>query len=155
MKMPLYIQEVFVNETKGYRFGETEWSKAYTDDRAKLFVALQKEYGQCAGHIFVDRNDGSDMPVGWIFSRKMEYDDSGRHGRKPEFYIREVWVYLSTVDPRTEEECISPWQEKPPQYRKSPPNYEQRRLTRNRKRNSIKNQTQNQSEKSTKNQTST
>lgn len=81
----MLISEVFINETKGYRFGNTEPYEPFTDDIGKLFRSLQREYGRCMGRMYVEPNN---EPIGWVFSKKMQYEDSH------EEYVREVWVKL-------------------------------------------------------------
>lgn len=94
----LVIKETFVNETRGHMIGESEWYEPFTDSRKRLFRECQRDYGRCVSAMYVALADGSGKPVGWVFQRRMEYEDSGRYGRKPEFYIREVWVELREAD---------------------------------------------------------
>jgi hypothetical protein len=44
----------------------------------------------------VDTPNGT-KAVGWYFERKEQYEDTGRYGREPEYYIRGVWVHLAEV----------------------------------------------------------
>lgn len=34
--MPLMIKETYVNQTKGYSFGESGWYEPYTNDKGEL-----------------------------------------------------------------------------------------------------------------------
>jgi hypothetical protein len=99
--MGLMVRESFVNETKGYRFSESDWYEAFTDSRKRLFRDCQKEYGRCTSAIYVDVADGPPKQIGWYFEKRMEYEDSrpsydsytGKM-RKPDTYIRGVWVHV-------------------------------------------------------------
>lgn len=107
----LYVQESYVNETKGYRFGDSEWYETYTDNIGRLFRDMQKEYGRCVSRMYVDKTDGRVIPIGWVFQKRMEYEDSH------DTYVREVWVQVSRtpVETRhvtvTEPGPVSPWEE--------------------------------------------
>lgn len=96
----LQMRETFVNETKGYQFGETDWYEPYTDNRGALFLSLQREYGRCVSTMYRDRQDGTVVRVGWVFQKRMEYEGART---RDDTYIREAWVELRTV-PDTEEE---------------------------------------------------
>lgn len=85
------VRETYCNETEGYRFGDSEWYEAYTDDKGRLFKDMQKEYGRCSGKMYVEP-DGKQ--VGWVFVKSMQYEDARS---KDEVYIREVWVEVREV----------------------------------------------------------
>lgn len=86
----LEVKEVFLNKTKGYRFGDCEWYESFTDNLGLLFRQYQKLYGKCVSRVYVDQamGDGTmnTYQVGWVFEKKMKYEDCN------DFYIREVWV---------------------------------------------------------------
>ena len=88
----LYVQKSFVNRTEGYRFGDSDVYESFTDDAGELYRSLQREYGRCEGRVYVDR-DGKTTPVGWIFVKLDEYEDTR------ERYLREVWVTLHDGPP--------------------------------------------------------
>jgi len=88
------MQETFINQTKGYHFGDTDWYEPYTDNIGKLFRNLQQEYGRCSGKVYVDTKEGT-KPVGWVFEKRMKYDDARGNDPDRDFYIREVWVSLA------------------------------------------------------------
>ena len=90
----LLVSEVFINKDKDAQFGESEPYEPYTDDIGRLFRDFQREYGRCESSVYVDSKDGPPKRIGWVFSKRMEYEDSGRYGREREFYTREVWVTL-------------------------------------------------------------
>lgn len=81
----MLIQESYINQTAGYRFGDSEPYEPYTDNIKELFQSMQREYGRCTGKIYIDPDA---TPIGWVFEKKLQYEDT------KEFYTREVWVTL-------------------------------------------------------------
>jgi len=81
----LYVQESFVNATKGYRFGDTDVTETDCETSGELYRIMQREYGRCDSKIYINGDDGP-IPVGWVFIKRVEYEDSS------ETYLREVWV---------------------------------------------------------------
>lgn len=92
MENNLFIKETYVNVTKGYNFGNSEWYETFTDETGRLFRSLQKEYGK-AGKMYRDTANGGAKQVGWVFSKRMKYEDAD------EYYTREVWVEVSKTEP--------------------------------------------------------
>lgn len=87
----LMIRCDYLNETKGHIFGQDpEWVEAFTDNRARLFLDCQREYGRCVSSIYAD-GTGS-QSHGWVFQKRMQYEDY--RGRGERFYVREVWVHV-------------------------------------------------------------
>lgn len=111
MKRIFEIQETYVNETQGYRFGDSDWFEPYTDNMGKLFRDLQKEYGRCTGKVYTDTVDGAKQ-VGWVFEKQMQYEDArpryNDYGRllKPETYLRAVWVTYRIRFEATDESAV-------------------------------------------------
>lgn len=89
----MFVREEYFNETRGYRFGSSDWYEAYTDDVGKLFRDMQREFGRCRGKVYVDLPDGTAKQVGWTFEKKMQYEDYRGHGER--YYVRTVWVSLA------------------------------------------------------------
>ena len=89
----MLISETFVNLDKGYRFGESEPYEPYTDNVGELFREMRREYGRCTGSVYVDTTDGKVKRIGWVFQKRMEYEDY-RRGDSERYYTREVWVTL-------------------------------------------------------------
>ena len=84
----MLIEETFINQTKGYRFGESGPIESGIDDIGELFRSLQREYGRCVSKVYVDKDGGpGPIPVGWVFEKLMPYEDDST-----DFYTREVWV---------------------------------------------------------------
>lgn len=100
--MTLMMRESFTNETMGYFFNETDWYEPYTDSRKRLFRDCQQEYGRCVSAVYIETPTGT-KSVGWYFERKEQYEDTGRYGRAPEYYIRGVWVQFADIE-ETEED---------------------------------------------------
>lgn len=105
--MTLWIQETFINETKGYQFGHGPWIDSECETTGELFRQLSREYGRCISKVYV----GEGKPVGWVFEKRMEYDDAYRiEDKRERVYLRHVWVSVSTVDPRQPLKPVSPWE---------------------------------------------
>jgi len=93
----LQIRETYVNETKGYQFGNSGWQDTDMTEKGKIFLAMQREFGRCVSGVFVDKKDGTTEQVGWVFEKKMKYEDA-RSNKPEDFYIRQVWVELRRQD---------------------------------------------------------
>ena len=96
----LYVQETYVNETKGYRCGESEVYETFTDKPGRLFRDMQREYGRCVSSMYIDGEDGNAQRIGWVFRKRMEYEDYRGHGER--YYVREVWVSVHERKPEVE-----------------------------------------------------
>ena len=93
------ISESFINATTETRYGDSGWYRPFTDDVGRLYRSLQSEYGRCTGHGYIDTTSGETVPVGWVFVKRVEYDDAGRYGFRGErTYLREVWVSVGERD---------------------------------------------------------
>lgn len=104
----LWIQESFMNETKGYRFGDGPWIDSECETVGELFRNLSREYGRCISKMYV----GEGQQVGWVFEKRCEYDDAYRiNDKKERTYIRHVWVSVSTTDPNQPLRPVSPWKQ--------------------------------------------
>lgn len=94
----LVISESYVNATTETRYGDSGWQEPYTDDIGQLYASCVREFGRCTGHVYVDTDTGT-VPVGWVFVKRVEYDDVGRYGFRGErTYLREVWVSVGERD---------------------------------------------------------
>jgi hypothetical protein len=85
------VSEVFINKTRGHRFGHSE---PYDTGRtfAKLgdvFRDLQRAYGGGTSKVYLDNPKDQARPhvIGWVFEKRMPYEDDPLRT-----YIREVWV---------------------------------------------------------------
>lgn len=96
----MLLQETFVNETKGYIFSVGDAYEPWTDNIGRLFRDMQKEYGRCVSKQYIEQPDGTSKATGWVFSKRMTYDDCHRgwsssyiHKHTEDcYYTREVWV---------------------------------------------------------------
>lgn len=90
------IRETWVNQTKGYIYGDSGWYEPYTDHIDKLFLSLQREYGRCISKIYIDVSvafyPARPKPVGWVFEKKCQYTDC------METYIQETWVEVRKME---------------------------------------------------------
>lgn len=86
----LHIQESYVNATEGYRLADLGVYETYFEDDevGKLFRSCQKEYGRCVSKVYVDSKIGDPMHVGWVFRKKVKYEDVD------EYFTQEVWITL-------------------------------------------------------------
>lgn len=87
----LKIKETYVNETKGYQWGDSGWYEPYTENIGRLFLNMQREFGRCIGRMYRDYENGKTVAVGWVFQKRMRYEDA-RYNRPEDYYLREVWV---------------------------------------------------------------
>lgn len=90
----MLVSETFINATKGWQIGETEPYEPYTDTTGELFRAMQKEYGRCTSAVYIDSPAGPPQRVGWVFEKKMRYEDARGNDPERDFYTREVWITL-------------------------------------------------------------
>lgn len=86
----LFVQETWINSTKGYCVGESDVYETYTDNTSELFKAMQKEYGRCAGKVYI----GDGQRVGWVFEKRQKYTDCN------EYYLQETWVTVHKARPQ-------------------------------------------------------
>ena len=91
--MALYMEEVYIDRTRNLRCGESGVFETFTDDRGKLYKSLVKQHGRCISGVFIDKKDGSVKKVGWVFIKRVKYEDCN------ETYLQEVWVSLHTAPP--------------------------------------------------------
>ena len=113
----MWVLEAFINRTRGYSFGESDWYESYHDTTGSLFRAMQREYGRCTSRMYMDRPsrfDGPSSPVqvGWVFEKVMTYEDARPPYGDNDRYVREVWVQVSSTEPKREvhtNNITSPW----------------------------------------------
>jgi hypothetical protein len=93
----LEVREFYINKTKGYRFGESDWYESFTDSKAELFKSCQKDFGRCVSKMYIELKNGGDREIGWVFEKRMQYDDA-RSNQPEDYYIREVWIEVREVE---------------------------------------------------------
>lgn len=91
----LYVQETFVNRSTNTRFGATEImdSGFQPSEIGKLYRDMRREHGRCVSKVCIERKDGTSIPVGWVFVKRMQYE-GWRSGDPVRFYLCEVWVHI-------------------------------------------------------------
>ena len=93
MPPALWISESFIDATKGHRFGDNEPYQTSYCSTGALYKALQSEYDRCVSKVYVDTKSGEATAIGWVFEKRLEYEDAYRISDKNErVYTREVWV---------------------------------------------------------------
>src|SRR3954471_22073401 len=92
----LWITEKYVDRDKNPIYSVVDWyeTKFDNEQRRDLFKSCSKEFGR-ARAMWVDKPGGERLQVGWVFEKRVEYEDA--QGRT---YLREVWVEVSIGDPR-------------------------------------------------------
>ncbi|MEW6664141.1 MAG: hypothetical protein AB1512_02825 [Thermodesulfobacteriota bacterium] len=88
----LVINEIYVNETRGWIFGESGIYQPFTDDLKEVFRGMQKEYGRCISKMYLESPDGEVRPVGWVFEKRKEYSDSD------DTYLQHTWVRCKHIE---------------------------------------------------------
>lgn len=91
--MALWIQEEFVNATKGTRYGSSEVYETGHDERGSLYRSLVREHGRCVGRIYIDKTDGRVVSIGWVFHKRKQYDDCAKT------FLAETWATLHNAPP--------------------------------------------------------
>lgn len=84
----MLIREEFVDLDQNAIFGSSDPHEPYTDHTGALFRDLQREYGRCTGHVYIDTKSRGTLAIGWVFVSRQKYGDSN------DTYLREVWVTL-------------------------------------------------------------
>jgi hypothetical protein len=90
----------YVNASKNYSYGE-EWSSlkdcwccetlengSIQARKGDLFRMLAEDLGRCVGKVYVDGPNGSAVPIGWVFQKRMEYSDC------KQTYLQESWASI-------------------------------------------------------------
>jgi len=92
----IFVKEEYLNATEGYWCGDSgvQESRFEDDEVGKLFKSCQKEFGKCAGKVYVEKNGGRSAHVGWLFQKACRYTDTGQK------YILEVWITMHTKEPK-------------------------------------------------------
>lgn len=104
----LWVTEKYVDRNKGHVYSVVDWYETRYDDsqRRDLFRSCAREFGR-ARAMWVDKPGGGRHQVGWVFEKRVKYDDAPKTT-----YLREVWVEVSIGDPRQPTPApivVSPW----------------------------------------------
>ena len=98
----LWLNEIYMDEVRNYILGESEpYETSYTaSEVGQLYRQLQKEYGACTSRIYVDTKTEQAIPVGWVFRKRIEYEDARPNWSKEQrYYLRSVWCELFSQQP--------------------------------------------------------
>ncbi len=90
----VYYREDWIDRDQDARIGNSEIQE-FSGTTKELYRAMQKEYGRCAGYVYIDRKDEPAAKVGWVFLQRVPYDEResyGHHLTKKNTYLRETWV---------------------------------------------------------------
>lgn len=87
----MLVEENYVNQTEGYRIGNSGLYEPFTDKIGLLFRAYQRQFGKCISKVYIDNNGAK--AIGWVFQKTVKYDDVN------EYYLQETWVTLHEFEP--------------------------------------------------------
>lgn len=87
------ILESAINGTENY-FLYDDYVTDADDDMSPgdIYRKCLKEYGRCAGKVYVDSKRLGTIHVGWVFVKRDKYEDTG------ETFLRETWITLLDKD---------------------------------------------------------
>jgi len=89
----MQIRITHIDRSRNCSYGEyVETIDAETAGEA--FRELASEFGRCESKVYIDKADGGALHVGWVFAKRVPYDDSPR-----EFFTRETWASPVEVVP--------------------------------------------------------
>lgn len=110
----LWITEKYVDRNKGHIYNVVDWYETRFGDveLRGLFMGCVASLGR-ARSMWQDTPSGGRAQVGWVFEKRVEYDDALQTAPvKERTYLREVWVEVSIGDPRQATlppMVVSPW----------------------------------------------
>ena len=93
----LFVNVSYINKTQNYHCGESGFCETRFDNLSDLYKSLIREFGRCTGKMFVDSKNGKPQQTGWVFIKKVKYEDC------KEYYLQEVWVEVSKTKPYKKE----------------------------------------------------
>lgn len=91
--MSLWVQETWINRTKGWSLGDSDVYESFADTLGELFRHGQKEHGRCVSKVYIDDLEGKSKPIGWVFEKTAHYEDTG------EPFTLETWVTVHDAPP--------------------------------------------------------
>jgi hypothetical protein len=106
--MMLYIRETRIDCDQNIRYGESDWYETAHSSLGELYRSLRKDFGKST-KMYRDLPDGTVTQIGWVFSKRYQYEDS-----PAKTYLGEVWVEVSTTEPRKVtrvENVTNPWKQ--------------------------------------------
>lgn len=98
MSNGLAIRVTFLNKDRNGQIGEDVHKTEFEEPR-ELFRHCKKTYGRCTSRMMRDRRHGESVQTGWIFEKKVPYDDA-----PDEMFTQETWVeVVQPVDVRVKQ----------------------------------------------------
>ena len=88
----LKVRVVLVDENQNCRYYD-EIEDPGSPDEGEIYRNYRSEYGRCAGHVYMTTKERDGVPIGWVFVRRVKYDDSGK------IFLRTAWVTLVREKP--------------------------------------------------------
>ena len=85
----LWIHEDWVDVDRHLRCGDTEVYETSHEKLGDLFRSCQQEYGRCTSKVYI----GEGTPIGWVFEKKKQYDDS------KDTFTLQTWVTVHEKPP--------------------------------------------------------
>ena len=85
----LFVQEEYVNATKGYRIGDSTPQESRFETPSEVYKFSLKEFGRCMGKVYI----GEGKHIGWIFQKRVKYEDCN------EYYLQETWITIHKGKP--------------------------------------------------------
>lgn len=91
----IHIREEWVNRSENYHCGDSGVYETWASqsEKGKLFRSLQNEHGRCTGKIYIDTKSGETLHIGWIFEKRVRYNDSS------ETFLLETWITIHYKQP--------------------------------------------------------
>lgn len=93
--MGILIEENWIDRTRNLQCGESGVYESRYETTGELYRGLIKEYGRCAGKVYIDLKTGGRKCVGWVFVKRQKYEDAN------ETYLMETWVSMHEKKPVT------------------------------------------------------
>jgi len=89
----LFIRKSYVNETEGYRCGDSDVYETAYDNPSDLYRGLRESFGRCQSIMYRDAENGKSQKIGWVFIKRVKYDDCKKT------YLQSVWVSVYSAPP--------------------------------------------------------
>lgn len=89
----LWVQETYIDKNRNAEYGDTGVYETAYESLGELYRSCQEAWGRCTGRVYVDTPGGPAKPVGWVFVRRTEYEDTKKT------YLQETWVTVHSGPP--------------------------------------------------------
>lgn len=117
------IRVVLTNEDEGHRFSDftedVEWPWQLNDDGAPniggIYRDAVREYGRCVSKVYIERDDGDSIPIGWYFVKRARYDrpvrtcqDRWCDKHYTNTYLQGAWVTVHEITAEATPRILAP-----------------------------------------------